>query len=120
MSFYLLIPLRGDPTDTFDVLGMDSLPYPIPHTNAFMLHSTSKHYLVISESRTHYFLIDDFNVCRKYDDLLIFPPLGPIYNRDTDCCELALFLEKQYVSKLCMILCFCSTIMNIIVFSPRL
>ena len=52
---FLLIPLRGDPTDTFDVLRMDSLPFPIPHTNAFMLHYISKHYLVISESRTHYF-----------------------------------------------------------------
>ena len=80
---------------------MDSLPYPIPHTNAFMLHSTSKHYLVITESRTHYFLMDGFNVCRKYDDLLICLPMGPIYNRNTDCCELALLLGKQSVFKLC-------------------
>ena len=35
----------------------------------------------------------DFNVYRKYDDLLICPPMGPIYNRNTDCCELALFIE---------------------------
>ena len=47
------------------------------------------------------FLMNDFNVCRKYDNLLICPPMGPIYNRNTDCCELALFLEKQSVSKLC-------------------
>ena len=101
LSFYLLIPLRDDPTNTFDVLGMASLPYPIPHTNAFMLHTTSKYYLVISESRTHYFLVDDFNVCRKYDDLLICPPRWPVYNGNTECYELALFLEKNYVSKLC-------------------
>ena len=87
-SFYLLILLRGDPTDIFDVLRMDSLPYLIPHTNPCMLHSILKHYLVISEFRTHYFLMNDFNVCRKYD-LLICPPLRPIYNRNTDCCELA-------------------------------
>ena len=66
---------------------MDYLHFPIPHNNAFMLHYTSKHYLVISESRTHYFLINDFNVCRKYDNLLICSPMGPIYNRNTDCCE---------------------------------
>ena len=74
---------------------MASLPYPIPHTIAFMLHYTSKHYLVISESRTHYFLVDEFNVCRKYDDILICPSLGPIYYRNTERCELALFLEKK-------------------------
>ena len=94
LSFYLLIPLRGDPSGTFDVLGMDFLPYPIPHTDAFMLHYISKHCLVISESRTHYFLMDDFNVYRKYDNLLICPLIGPIYNRNTNFCELALFLEK--------------------------
>ena len=55
LNFYLLIPTRGNPTDTFDVLGMDYLPYLVPHNNAFMLHYTSKNYLVISESRTHYF-----------------------------------------------------------------
>ena len=82
---------------TFDVLKMDSLPYPIPNINAFMLHYTSKHYLVISESRTHYFLMNDFNVCRKYDNLLICLPMGSIYNRNTDFCELALFLEKQSI-----------------------
>ena len=98
LSFYLLIPLRGDPKDTFDVLGIDSLQYPIPHTDAFMLHYISKHYLVISEPRTHYFLMDDFNVCRKYDNLLICPPMGPVSNRNTDFCELALFLGKQSVS----------------------
>ena len=38
--------------------------------------------------------MDDFNVCRKYDDLSICPPMGPIYNRNTDYCELALFLER--------------------------
>ena len=54
LSSYLLIPLRGDPSDIFDVLRMDSLPYPIPYTDAFMLHYISNHYLVISESRTHY------------------------------------------------------------------
>ena len=58
LSFYLLIPLRADPIDTCNVLGMDSLPYPIPHTDAFMLHYTSKHYLVISQSRIHYFLVN--------------------------------------------------------------
>ena len=66
------IPLRGDLTNTFDVLGMDSLPYPIPHTDALMLQYTSKHYLVISEPRTHYFLINSFNVYMKYDSLLIW------------------------------------------------
>ena len=54
-----------------------------------------KHYFVISESRTHYFSVDDFNICRIYDELLIWPPLGPIYKRNTECCELALFLEKK-------------------------
>ena len=66
-----------------------------------MLHYTPKQYLVINESRIHYFLMDDFNVCRKYDNLLICPPMGSVYNRNTDSCELALFLKKQPVSKLC-------------------
>ena len=45
--------------------------------------------------------MNDFDLCRKYDSLLICPPLGSIYNRNTDCCELPLFLEKQSVDKLC-------------------
>ena len=100
LRFYLLIPLRGNPTDTFDVFGMASLPYLIPRTNAFMLHTPSKHYLVISESRTHYFLVDDFDVCRRYDELLICSPIGPIHTSNTECCELALILQKKYVSDL--------------------
>ncbi|ORD93214.1 hypothetical protein ECANGB1_618 [Enterospora canceri] len=39
--------------------------------------------------------MDDFRVCRKYDDLLICPPMGPVCNRNTDFCELALFLKKK-------------------------
>ena len=96
----MLVPLRDDPTDSF-VLEMASLPHPIPHTNAFMLHNPSKHYLVISECRTHYFFVDYFNVCRKYDDLLICPPMESIYNQNTECCELTLFLQKISVYDLC-------------------
>ena len=73
---------------------MASLPYPIPHTNAFMLHTPSKHYLVISESRIHYFLVDDFDVCRRCSSM------EPIYISNTECCELALYLQKNSVSDL--------------------
>ena len=42
--------------------------------------------------------MDDFNVFRKYDNLLICPPMGPVYNRNTDFCELTLFLKKNNLS----------------------
>ena len=101
LCFYLLIPLRGNPSDTFNVFGMASLPYPVTNTDAFILHKPSKNYLVISESRTSYFLANDFDLCRKFETLLICPPLGPIYHTDTNCCELDIFLERKSASTSC-------------------
>lgn len=101
LCFYLLIPLKGYPSDTFNVFGMASLPYPIINTDAFMLHKPSKNYLVISEARTSYFLTNDFDLCRKFESLLICPPLGPIYHADTKCCELDVFLERESASTSC-------------------
>ena len=103
LCFYLLIPLRGYPSDTFNVFEMASLPYPIINTDAFILHKPSKHYLVISEGRTSYFLTNDFDSCRKFDNLLICPPLGPIYHIDSkqNDCELDIFLERQSASTSC-------------------
>ena len=98
LCFYLLIPLRGYPSDTFNVFGMSSFPYPITNTDAFILHKPSKNYLVISESRTSYFLTNDFDLCRKFETLLICPPLGPIYHTNANCCELDIFLERNSAS----------------------
>ena len=101
LCFYLLIPLKGHPSDTFNVFGMDSLPYPIINTDAFILHKPSKNYLVISESHMSYFLTNDFDLCRKFESLLICPPLGPIYHTDTNCCEIDVFLERDSASTSC-------------------
>ena len=101
LNFYLLIPLRGNPTDTYNVFRMTSLPYPVPNTDSFMIHEPSKKYLVISEYRTSYFLADNFDTCRRHEALLICPPLGPIYTSTIECCELAIFLQKPSASSLC-------------------
>lgn len=66
LYFYLLIPLRVNPSDISDVLGMAFLSYPVAKTDSFILHNTSKKSLVIIESHKSYFLADDFAVCRKY------------------------------------------------------
>ena len=65
------------------------------------MHKPSKNYLVISESRTSYFLTNDFDLCRKFETLLICPPLGPIYHTNANCCELDIFLERNSASTSC-------------------
>ena len=101
LNFYLLVPLRGNPADTFEVFGMAPLPYPIPQSNYFMLHYPSTRYFVISESRTLYFLADNVDVCRRHEKLLICPPFGPIYNINIESCESAIFLQRKTASSLC-------------------
>lgn len=101
MSFYLLVPLRGIPADTFDVFRMTSLPFPVSNSDAFLVHQPSKKYLVINKARNKFFLVDDFDNCKIYDDLLICPPTHPIYSTSTDCCEVAVFLNKPSVSTIC-------------------
>ena len=101
LSFYLLIPLRGIPADTFDVFRMTSLPFPVSNSDAFLVHQPSKKYLVINRARNKFFLVDDFENCKIYDDLLICPPTHPIYSTNADCCEVAVFLNKPSVSKIC-------------------
>ena len=102
LCFYLLIPLQGYPSDTFNVFEMASLPYPIVHTSNFIVHKPSQHYLVINEGRTSYFLTNDFQSCRKFENLLICPPLGPIYHVESQNeCELDIFLERESASTSC-------------------
>ena len=101
LNFYLLVPLRGNPADTFEVFRMTPLPYPIPRSNYFMLHYPSTRYFVISESRSLYFLADNIDVCRRHEKLLICPPFGPIYSTNMESCESAIFLKKQTASSLC-------------------
>ena len=101
LTFYLLIPLRGNPVDTYNVFRMTSLPYPIPNTDSFILHQPTNKYLVISESRTLYFFTNDFQMCRRHDSLLMCPSTGPIYSSTMDSCELAIFLKKKSASSLC-------------------
>ena len=101
LSFYLLVPLRGIPADTFDVFRMTSLPFPISKSDAFLMHQPSRKYLVINKARNQFFLTDDFDDCRMSDDILICPPNQPIYSTNTDCCEVAIFLHKPSVSDIC-------------------
>ena len=101
LNFYLFFPLRSNPADTFDVFGMSPLPYPIPNSTYFMLHQPSTKYLMISESRTLYFLQNTLETCRKHDNLLICPPLGPVYTTNMESCESAVFLNSQSASSLC-------------------
>ena len=101
LTFYLLIPLRGNPVDTYNVFRMASLPYPIPKTDSFIMHQPAHKYLVISESRTLYFFTNDFQMCRKHDSLLMCPSTGPVYSSSMQTCELALYLKKESASSLC-------------------
>ena len=101
LNFYLLIPLKGNLVDTFDVFEMASLPYPIPKSELFMLYNPNKKYLVISSSRLYYYMVNDFDVCRKNNQLLICPPIQQIYTSSTECCELAIFLQRKTSSSLC-------------------
>ncbi|XP_045108474.1 uncharacterized protein LOC123503109 [Portunus trituberculatus] len=55
LSFYLLVPLRGIPADTFDVFRMTSLPFPISKSDAFLMHQPSRKYLVINKARNQFF-----------------------------------------------------------------
>ena len=50
---------------------------------------------------SHYILVEYLNLCRIYNELLIYRPMEPIYNRKTECCEFALFHEKTSISQLC-------------------
>ena len=100
-NFYITIPLRGDPADIFDVFQIDSLPYQVPHTDSFVYYKAVKKYLAMSENRNKYFLINDFDHCRKHDNLYICPPLGPVYDAQVDTCESALFLNKPAAANLC-------------------
>ena len=52
--FYLLIPLRGEPDDVFQIYKITSLPFSVPNSTYFVRHDGLATYLAISESRRHY------------------------------------------------------------------
>ena len=101
-NFYLTIPLRGNPSDTFDVFRVDSLPFQLPNSTFFAYYVSNYKYLAITENRKSYFLIRDFDHCSTHDSLLVCPPLGPIYDAAISAsCESASFLKQASVSDLC-------------------
>lgn len=90
----LAVPMRGDPSDLFDVFKSNILPYMLPDANYFVQTVPSAKYLAVAKNRNAYILFDDFDKCRKYDTLFICAPFGPIYDITSQACEVALFFEE--------------------------
>lgn len=101
-NFYLTIPLRGNPSDTFDVFRVDSLPFSLPNSTLFAYYLSNYKYFAITENRKAYFPLIDLDHCSKHDSLLVCPPLGPIYDSTISAsCESASFLNQASVTDLC-------------------
>ena len=99
LVFYLLVPMRGDPQDIFDVFRLHQLPVKMHDT--FVQIQTNAKYLAVSEDRRSYILIDSVEKCKNHNNLYICPPVGPIYTQHTPVCEIALFLQKKEATNLC-------------------
>ena len=101
LCFYLLIPMKGDPADVFDIFRMSSLPYPLQNSSYFVETVPASKYLAVTEDRNAYMLIEEFDKCRQHDSLFICPPVGPVYTTNTPVCEIALFLDYPEAVSLC-------------------
>ncbi len=102
LNFYLSIPLCGDPSDTFDVFEIHSLPFSLPNASHFMQHIPSSPYVAFTENRRLYFHMSTLEHCSKHDSLLVCPPTSPVYEAAiTETCESASFLDKPSIFKLC-------------------
>ena len=101
-NFYFTISLRGDPTDTFDVLRIDSLPFPLPNSTLFARHESASIYISLTEDRRSHFLLSNLDHCYKHDKLLVCPPTSPVYEAShVASCESAAFLHLPSMYKLC-------------------
>ncbi|XP_050693841.1 uncharacterized protein LOC126984264 [Eriocheir sinensis] len=101
LHFYLQIPMKGDPSDVFDVFKMDALPFHLDDTPYFLHTDTLSTYLAVSEDRTHYMLLDSLDRCTKHRLLYICPPVAPVYSISVRRCEIALFLARPDALSLC-------------------
>ncbi|XP_050721311.1 uncharacterized protein LOC127001149 [Eriocheir sinensis] len=101
LHFYLQIPMKGDPSDVFDVFKMDALPFHLEGTPYFLHTDTLSTYLAVSEDRTHYMLLDSLDRCTKHHLLYVCPPVAPVYSTSVQRCEIALFLDRPDALSLC-------------------
>lgn len=99
--FYLLVPLRGNPGDMFDVFRINALPFRIPNSSHYLQTHLSAKFLAISEDRNTYSMYDDFTMCRNHGSLFVCPPLGPLYDTTVLNCEVSVFLERPESDQLC-------------------
>ncbi|KAG0722437.1 hypothetical protein GWK47_044479 [Chionoecetes opilio] len=103
LCYYLVIPMKGDPSDLFDVFEIHAFPSQIPSIDPkyFVQITPDARYLAVSEDRNMYMLVQDFERCRRHDALLICPPRGPIYTTDESVCEISIFLGTPDAAALC-------------------
>ena len=68
-SFYLTIPLQGDPADIFDIFRIDSLPYALPNSPYFVQNQPTKNIYIAFRIGSYIFwqivliTVEDIIIC---------------------------------------------------------